>query len=49
MSTVPRVVLVVLDGYGERADQKGNAIRLARTPNFDNIYKTSPWTLIGAS
>ena len=49
MSNVPRVVLVVLDGYGERADKNGNAIRMARTPNFDHIYKTSPWTLIGAS
>jgi 2,3-bisphosphoglycerate-independent phosphoglycerate mutase len=49
MSTPPRVVLVVLDGYGERADKTGNAIRMARTPNFDRIYKSSPWTLIGAS
>jgi 2,3-bisphosphoglycerate-independent phosphoglycerate mutase len=49
MSTVPRVVLVVLDGYGERADKNGNAIRMARTPNFDRIYKSWPWTLIGAS
>jgi 2,3-bisphosphoglycerate-independent phosphoglycerate mutase len=49
MSNVPRVVLVVLDGYGERADKSGNAIRMARTPNFDRFYKTDPWTLIGAS
>ena len=43
------MILVVLDGYGERADKRGNAIRMARTPNFDRIYETSPWTLIGAS
>src|SRR5580704_6720097 len=49
MSTPPRVVLVVLDGYGERAEKTGNAIRMARTLNFDRIYKSSPWTLIGAS
>jgi 2,3-bisphosphoglycerate-independent phosphoglycerate mutase len=49
MSTPPRVILVVLDGYGERADKNGNAIRMARTPNFDRIYETSPHTLIGAS
>ncbi len=49
MSTVNRVCLVVLDGYGERAEQKGNAIRLAKTPTFDRLYKTCPWTLIGAS
>ena len=49
MTTPQRVCLVVLDGFGERAEQKGNAIRLAKTPAFDRIYKTSPWTLIGAS
>ena len=45
----PRVVLVVLDGFGERAEKDGNAIRLARTPNFDRLYESYPWTLIGAS
>jgi 2,3-bisphosphoglycerate-independent phosphoglycerate mutase len=49
MSTISRVCLVVLDGFGERADQKGNAVRLAKTPTFDRLYKTCPWTLIGAS
>jgi len=49
MSTPQRVCLVVLDGFGERAEQKGNAIRLAKTPTFDRLYKTCPWTLIGAS
>ncbi len=49
MTTPQRVCLVVLDGFGERAEQDGNAIRLAKTPAFDRIYKTSPWTLIGAS
>ncbi len=49
MTSPKRVCLVVLDGFGERAEQKGNAIRLAKTPTFDRLYKTSPWTLIGAS
>jgi 2,3-bisphosphoglycerate-independent phosphoglycerate mutase len=49
MSDVPRVVLVVLDGFGERADSNGNAIRLAKMPTFANLYQTSPHTLIGAS
>jgi 2,3-bisphosphoglycerate-independent phosphoglycerate mutase len=49
MSDTPRVVLVVLDGFGERADKTGNAIRLARMPRFAALYQTCPHTLIGAS
>ena len=44
-----RVVLVVLDGFGERADKTGNAIRLARMPRFARLYETAQHTLIGAS
>src|SRR4051812_49819098 len=44
-----RVVLVVLDGFGERPEKDANAVRLARTPTFDALYKKYPWTLIGAS
>src|SRR5215471_19053338 len=49
MTTVPRVVLVVLDGFGERPEREGNAVRLARTPTFEKLYAENPWTLIGAS
>src|SRR6185503_11915736 len=49
MSEFPRVVLVVLDGFGERAETDGNAVRLARMPTFAKLYQTSPHTLIGAS
>jgi 2,3-bisphosphoglycerate-independent phosphoglycerate mutase len=49
MPKKPRVVLVVLDGFGERPEKEANAVRLARTPNFDALYKKYPWTLIGAS
>jgi 2,3-bisphosphoglycerate-independent phosphoglycerate mutase len=49
MSTKKRVVLVVLDGFGERPEKDANAVRLARTPHFDALYKKYPWTLIGAS
>jgi 2,3-bisphosphoglycerate-independent phosphoglycerate mutase len=49
MSKSPRAVLVVLDGFGERPDREGNAIRMARTPVFDRLYAAYPWTLIGAS
>ena len=49
MTNLPRVVLVVLDGFGERPEKDGNAIRLARTPHLANLYAGNPWTLIGAS
>src|SRR5262245_32854613 len=45
----PRVVLVVLDGFGERPEVDGNAVRLAKMPTFAKIYETSTHTLIGAS
>src|SRR3954453_21803257 len=46
---VKRTVLVVLDGFGERAEKDGNAIRLARTPAFDALYGEFPHTLINTS
>src|SRR3954447_24839080 len=49
MSNVPRVVLVVLDGFGERPETDGNAIRLARMPTFARLYERYPHVLIGAS
>lgn len=29
--------LIILDGWGLRAETKGNAIKLANTPNFDYL------------
>src|SRR3954447_10656978 len=49
MSNVPRVLLVVLDGFGERPETDGNAVRLARMPTFAKIYERYPHVLIGAS
>src|SRR5512138_2677129 len=49
MSNVPRVVLVVLDGFGERPETEGNAVRLARMPTFAQLYQRYPHVLIGAS
>jgi 2,3-bisphosphoglycerate-independent phosphoglycerate mutase len=46
---VKRTLLVVLDGFGERADPEGNAIRLARTPVFDALYREYPHTVINTS
>ncbi|HYW51494.1 MAG TPA: 2,3-bisphosphoglycerate-independent phosphoglycerate mutase [Gemmatimonadaceae bacterium] len=43
------VCLVVLDGWGYRADTTANAIALAETPNWDRLLRTLPHTLIEAS
>jgi len=48
--TVPRpIVLVILDGFGERAEAQDNAVRLAKTPRLDRLYAEYPHTLIGTS
>jgi len=47
---IPRpVVLVILDGFGERAEREDNAVRLATTPTLDALYRTYPHTTIGTS
>ena len=43
------VVLVILDGWGYRAEKEGNAIALAHTPFFDHLWSEFPRTLIHAS
>jgi 2,3-bisphosphoglycerate-independent phosphoglycerate mutase len=43
------VVLTILDGWGYRAETSGNAIALARKPNYDRLLREYPNTLIRAS
>src|SRR6266550_3510321 len=43
------IVLTVLDGWGYRAETKGNAIALARKPAYDRLIKDFPNTLIQTS
>ena len=43
------IVLTVLDGWGFRAETRGNAIALARKPNYDALLKKFPNTLIHTS
>src|ERR1700676_2455275 len=43
------IVLTVLDGWGFRAETKGNAIALARKPNYDRLLKDYPNTLVQTS
>jgi len=43
------IVLTVLDGWGHRAETKGNAIALARKPNYNELLRKFPNTLIQTS
>ena len=43
------VALIVLDGWGYRAEKEGNAIALARTPTWDSIWSHPSRTLLDAS
>lgn len=43
------VMLVVLDGWGWREEQADNAVRLARTPNFDRLWSAGPRAFLKTS
>ena len=43
---VPRVALIVLDGWGLAPDGPGNAISLASTPVFDELWQRCPTTTL---
>ena len=43
------VVLIVLDGWGYRAETEGNAIAMANTPTWDRLVSRYPRTLLAAS
>ncbi|MGC1660944.1 MAG: 2,3-bisphosphoglycerate-independent phosphoglycerate mutase [Candidatus Acidiferrales bacterium] len=43
------IILTVLDGWGFRAETAGNAIALARKPNYDRLVREFPNTLIHTS
>jgi 2,3-bisphosphoglycerate-independent phosphoglycerate mutase len=43
------VALIVLDGWGYRAEREGNAIALAQTPTWDALSARYPQTLLSAS
>jgi 2,3-bisphosphoglycerate-independent phosphoglycerate mutase len=42
-------VLIVLDGFGYRADLNGNAIANARTPHWSTLWNMYPHALLSAS
>ncbi len=43
------VVLLILDGFGIASENKGNAISLAKKPNFDFFQRNFPFTTLQAS
>jgi 2,3-bisphosphoglycerate-independent phosphoglycerate mutase len=46
---VPAVTLVVLDGFGLAPDGPGNAVSLAQTPVFDELWSSYPRTTLSTS
>ena len=42
-------MLMILDGFGENANEKAYAVKLAKTPNIDRLMKTCPTTDIHTS
>ena len=50
MSKRPKpIVLTILDGWGFSPETKGNAIALARKPNYDRLLREYPNTLVHTS
>ena len=43
------VMLTILDGFGWREDSADNAVRLARTPNFDRLWAGCPHAFLRTS
>jgi 2,3-bisphosphoglycerate-independent phosphoglycerate mutase len=49
MSNTRKPILIIMDGWGWREESQANAVRLARTPVFDRLWREYPHTLIEAS
>lgn len=43
------LILIILDGWGSAPAWGGNAISQAKTPNFDQLWRSYPHTTLGAS
>ena len=42
------VLLIILDGWGIGADEDGNAVLHAATPNWDRLWSTAPHRSLNA-
>ena len=49
MTRAKPLILIILDGWGYRAETKANAIALARKPTYDRLLREYPNTLIHTS
>jgi 2,3-bisphosphoglycerate-independent phosphoglycerate mutase len=49
MSRPKPLILIILDGWGYRAETKANAIALARKPTYNRLLRENPNTLIHTS
>ena len=46
---MPKVLLLILDGWGMRKQKRGNAIKLAGTPILDKLWKEHPHATLQAA
>ena len=44
-----KLLTIIFDGFGMREETKGNAVKLANMPNFNNMWENYPHALLGAS
>jgi len=49
MTNKKPVCLIILDGWGYRLEEKDNAIAMAKTPVFDDLWLNYPHSLLNAS
>ena len=42
-------MLMILDGFGLNSEEKGNAVKIAKTPNIDKLMETCKTTQIYTS
>src|SRR5690625_2900767 len=49
MSQTDLAALIILDGFGLREEELGNAVKQANTPNFDRYWKQYPHSELTAS
>ncbi len=49
MNNIKPTMLIIMDGFGLNPDTYGNAIKAAKTPNLDEIFKKYPMTSLEAS
>lgn len=49
MRTKEKAMLIILDGWGVRKSRSHNAIKLAKTPNFERYWQENPHTTLHAS